>query len=156
MKLHLVCVGRLRADFARSGCDDYLSRLQRSTPLDVRETRDVRRDHRNAEAWKAEEAKRIRAHLPRRGTLVVLDERGREWGSRELARWLETQRERAVPAVTFVIGGPDGLDPSLVAQADRLWSLGKLTLPHELARLVLCEQLYRAASITAGGPYHRD
>ena len=106
--------------------------------------------------WKAEEAANIRAALPPNCTVVALDERGRTWTSRDFAGWLETQQVRAVPAVAFVIGGPDGLDPALRDQADRVWALGPGTMAHELARLVLAEQLYRAASILAGTPYHRD
>ena len=69
---------------------------------------------------------------------------------------LETLRDRAVPCLALIIGGPDGLDPSVRTRADRTWALGEMTMSHELARLVLAEQLYRAGTILAGLPYHRD
>ncbi len=163
MKLLVVAVGRLKADYARLGCADFFQRAGRLLPVEVVEVRDAQRGkggkggkRGDAERWKAEEAANIRAALPPNCTLVALDERGRTWTSRDFAGWLEAQQLRAVPAVAFVIGGPDGLDPSLRDQADRVWALGPGTMAHELARLVLAEQLYRAASILAGTPYHRD
>ena len=97
-----------------------------------------------------------RATATKGATRVVLDERGRQWGSQELARWLNGLKNQAVSSVAFMLGGPDGLDRSVIESADRVWSLGTLTLPHELARLVVCEQLYRANSVLAGHPYHRE
>ncbi len=157
MKLLVVAVGRLKADYARLGCADFFQRAGRLLPVDIVEVRDAKRGRRgDVDRWKADEADHIRAALPPNCTVVALDERGRSWTSREFAGWLEMQQMRAVPTVAFVIGGPDGLDPTLRAQADRVWALGPGTMAHELARLVLAEQLYRAASILAGTPYHRD
>ena len=157
MKITLVVVGRLRSGWAREACDDYTGRLRRSFPTDLVEVRDARRGSAgDASAWRAEEAVRIRAALPRGATWVALDERGRQWDSRGFAQWMGARRDAGVGNLAFVIGGPDGLDPALRAEASAQWSLGALTLPHELARVVLAEQLFRAASILRGSPYHRD
>ncbi|HEV8325087.1 MAG TPA: 23S rRNA (pseudouridine(1915)-N(3))-methyltransferase RlmH [Myxococcota bacterium] len=102
------------------------------------------------------EAAALRKAAPRGGLHVALDERGDALTSVELARYIGQARDRSVPGVTFWIGGADGLDPALLREADRRLSLGRLTLPHRLARLVLVEQLYRAMTILHGDPYHRS
>lgn len=95
------------------------------------------------------------AAMPSPGLVVALDEGGHTWDSQGFARWLADRRDEGVPEVAFIIGGPDGLDPSVRKRANKIWSLGRITLPHEMARLVLAEQLYRAGMILAGAPYHR-
>jgi 23S rRNA (pseudouridine1915-N3)-methyltransferase len=85
-----------------------------------------------------------------------LDERGEMLNSRSFAQAMALQRDSGVSDLTFVIGGADGLDPALRGKADKLLSLGPMVWPHMLARVMLCEQIYRAATILAGGPYHRD
>ncbi len=157
MRLSVVAVGKLKADYARLGCADFFDRTRRLVPVDVIEVKDARRGRGgDAIRWRADEAQAIRAALPQNAVVVALDERGLGWESRAFAAWLGEQRDRATPAVAFVIGGPDGLDPTLRAEARRVWALGPATMAHELARLVLAEQLYRAAGILAGTPYHRD
>jgi 23S rRNA (pseudouridine1915-N3)-methyltransferase len=94
-------------------------------------------------------ARRIRERLPRGARVVALDERGEDLTS---ARFASLLREPTV----FVIGGPDGLDPALKKEAALLLRLSALTLPHALAQVVLCEQLYRAATLLTGHPYHRE
>jgi 23S rRNA (pseudouridine1915-N3)-methyltransferase len=103
---------------------------------------------------KAESAKRLRARLPQAARLVALDERGEDLDTARFARRLERWR-RAGDAVAFVIGGPDGLDAAFKREA-QLLRLSALTLPHALAQVVLVEQLYRAASLALGHPYHRS
>ena len=116
----------------------------------------MRRRGGSVQKWKSEEAKLIQNQIPKGSIIVCLDERGREWTSQELSKWIDTQRNRSVSHIAFILGGPDGLDEQLRKTAQRIWSLGKLTLPHELARLVVFEQLYRAGSLLNGHPYHRD
>lgn len=87
---------------------------------------------------------------------MALDERGETLSSRELARLLEDLARRGVRRTTFVIGGDEGLDPGLVSGADRVLALSRMTFTHELACVVLLEQLYRAHALLAGHPYHRD
>jgi 23S rRNA (pseudouridine1915-N3)-methyltransferase len=157
VKLTVVAVGRLKAGWAADGVADYEKRCRRYLPVEIREVRDVpRRKGEPPDRWKAKEADGIHAALTEAERVVALDERGRAWSSRAFAEWLRGQQDAGVRNVAFVIGGPDGLDPSVRAKADRVWSLGASTMPHELARLVLVEQLYRAGTILAGLPYHRD
>lgn len=157
MKIRVIAVGRLKADYARDGCADFVRRAGRHLDVEIVEVRDVPR-HKNADinACKRAEAELMRAAIPLGAQLVALDERGRGWTSRAFAEWIGRQRDRAVPALAFLIGGPDGLDPALRDAADRVWALGEMTMSHELARLVLAEQLYRAGTLLAGLPYHRD
>ena len=152
MDVHLIAVGRLRACF-REACDDYLRRLSRYGPVTEREVREAGRVTSTA-LRRREESARIEAAVPERARLVLLDRGGTEWSSEELARRLERWREEGLDTC-LVIGGDWGLDPELVADARDRWSLGPLTLPHELARLVTLEQWYRAWTIIRGEPYHR-
>ena len=86
--------------------------------------------------------------------MVALDEHGRLRSTQELAQWLEKRRQMGTD-LCFLIGGPDGLDPSVLKSSGEQWSLSPLTLPHGLVRVMLAEQLYRASSLLAGHPYHR-
>lgn len=157
MKLHLIAVGKLKAGPARDGCDDYVRRSRRLLPLQTIEVRDAKRGKSgSAAAWKAAEATNLRAAIPTGARIIALDERGKQFGSREFAEFLGKWKDQGIGRVAFLIGGPDGLDPSLRTEADVLWSLSRMTLPHDLARLVACEQIYRAGTILAGLPYHRD
>lgn len=104
---------------------------------------------------RTEEAKALRAALPE-GVVVALDEHGKSMGSEPFARQLGRWRDDGRPAVSFLIGGPDGLDPALVKDADLTLSFSPLTWPHQLVRIMLAEQLYRATTILAGHPYHRE
>ena len=103
----------------------------------------------------AREGERVLAALRRDDYLVALDERGTEFTTRELAAWLKARMQEGVD-LAFVIGGPDGLAAEVLARSRLRWSLSRLTLPHALARVLLAEQLYRAMSLIAGHPYHRD
>ncbi|MBU0552413.1 23S rRNA (pseudouridine(1915)-N(3))-methyltransferase RlmH [Myxococcota bacterium] len=157
MRLHVIAVGRLKRAWAAAASEDYLKRASRYFPATLTEVRDAARGRvEDAARWRAEEAKALRAAIPSGGRVIALDERGRGWGSRGFAAWIAAQRDGGARSLSFLIGGPDGLDEALKAEADELMCLGQLTLPHELARVVLCEQLYRAGAILAGAPYHRD
>ena len=101
-----------------------------------------------------QEAARLRAHLTPGSITVVLDRTGEPWSSETLARHLDEWRTRARP-VSLLLGGSHGIDPPLVRSCDRRWSLGPLTLPHELARVLVYEQLYRGYTILHGTPYHK-
>lgn len=152
MRLVLAAVGRLRPAF-REACDDYLARLGRYVDLAEHEVREAARAPTPAKQ-QSTEGLALRAVLPDGGVVVVLDREGQTWTSESLAARMDGWRLAARP-VSFVIGGSIGLDPALVAAADARWSLGALTLPHELARVVVVEQLYRAWTILRGEPYHK-
>lgn len=142
--------------WVQAGYADYARRMPPDLPLMLAE---IKPGHRAAGEDGARarqlEAERILAATPAGATLIALDERGVQPSTRELAGWLSGWMEEGV-SPAFVIGGADGLDPGLKARAGRLLGLSRLTLPHALARVLLAEQLYRAACIIKGHPYHRD
>jgi 23S rRNA (pseudouridine1915-N3)-methyltransferase len=150
--LALIAVGKLAPAF-RDAADDYLRRLGRHAEVTEIEVREAGRAPTAGEGRRQEGA-RLRDRLPAGSVVVVLDREGQGWSSEELARrvagWQAGGR-----AVCFVIGGSHGLDAALLAQADLRWSLGPLTLPHQLARVVVAEQLYRAWTILRREPYHK-
>ena len=152
MDLVILAVGRLRSSY-REVCDDYLRRLRRYAKVREVEVREASRAP-TVEAQREEEAGRLIARAPGGATVVALAREGPTWTSEELARRLEGWRRAARP-LAFVIGGSRGLAPGLLASAAARWSLGGLTLPHELARVVVTEQLYRAFTILRGEPYHK-
>jgi 23S rRNA (pseudouridine1915-N3)-methyltransferase len=152
MELVILGVGRLRPAY-REACDDYLRRLSRYGKAKELEIREASRAP-TVDAQREEEASRLLERVPAGATLVALDREGSSWTSEELARRLEGWRVAARPLVC-VIGGSHGLAPRLLGSAAVRWSLGPLTLPHELARVVLVEQLYRAFTIIRGERYHK-
>ncbi|MBV7408266.1 23S rRNA (pseudouridine(1915)-N(3))-methyltransferase RlmH [Maritimibacter sp. DP1N21-5] len=155
MRIHIVAVGRLRKGPERELIDDYVTRFDRTGralglgPLTLHEVEDKKGGGMPAEAALLDRA------VPDGAVLVVLDERGRIMTSPEFSDQLAGWRDQGRGDVAFVIGGADGIDPSLRARADAALSLGQMVWPHMLARVMLSEQLYRAASILAGSPYHR-
>jgi 23S rRNA (pseudouridine1915-N3)-methyltransferase len=152
VRLTLLAVGRLRPAL-RAAADDYLTRLGRYGTVEEREVREAGRA-RTIETGQRDEHAALVAKLPAGSRMVALDRGGKPWSSEELATRLDDWRLAARP-VTFVIGGSHGLAPALLAGADDVWSLGALTLPHELARVVVLEQLYRGCTILRGEPYHK-
>jgi 23S rRNA (pseudouridine1915-N3)-methyltransferase len=152
VRLTLLAVGRLRPHF-REAADDYLARLGRYVTIEEREVKEASRAP-SLEVGQRDEHEALAARVPQGSRLVALERVGKAWSSEELARRLDDWRLTSRP-VTFVIGGSHGLAPALLAQADDAWSLGALTLPHELARVVVLEQLYRGFTILRGEPYHK-
>ena len=150
--LRLIAVGQVRTPYFREACGHYLDALRRYLPAEEVIVRDAKAA--DATRRKAEEAKGVLARLTPRDYAVVLDEHGRCLPSVGLADLLRRLVEDPGRAPCFIIGGPFGLDNAVLSRADCLLALGPGTLPHELARVVLYEQLYRAASINAGAPYH--
>lgn len=155
MRLRICAVGRLRAGPEKALVDEYAARLARVGrgvglgPLDITEVDDRKGGGRAAEA-----ALLARA-LPEGAVVCALDERGQALASPEFAAVLAGWRDAGRAEAAFVIGGADGLDPVLLARAEARLSLGRMVWPHMLARVMLSEQIYRAASILAGSPYHR-
>jgi 23S rRNA (pseudouridine1915-N3)-methyltransferase len=157
--VNIVAVGRMKQGPERELVARYLDRaIAGGKPLGltgfaVSELIESRAG--SASARKTEEAKAIAAQAAE-GVLVALDERGKTLGSEDFAKRLLRWRDDGKPAVSFVIGGADGLDPALVARADLALSFSPLTWPHQLVRIMLAEQLYRATTILSGHPYHRE
>ena len=152
MDITVAAVGKLRS-YYREAFDDYARRLQRYITFREHEVREASRAPTVA-AQRVEEAERLGARVPQGSNLVALARVGAGWTSADLAKQLERWLLAARP-LTFVIGGSHGLDSSLIARAAASWSLGPLTLPHELARVVVGEQLYRAFTILRGERYHK-
>ncbi|MFN3576300.1 MAG: 23S rRNA (pseudouridine(1915)-N(3))-methyltransferase RlmH [Tabrizicola sp.] len=155
MRLHLCAVGRLRAGPERDLVDDYLQRLDRAgRPLGLGPASEHEVEDRKGGGMAAEGALLARA-VPEGAALCVLDERGKLLTSPEFAARLAGWRDGGRQDAAFVIGGADGVDPALRARADLVLSFGHMVWPHMLVRAMLAEQLYRAATILAGSPYHR-
>jgi 23S rRNA (pseudouridine1915-N3)-methyltransferase len=150
----IVAVGRLKG-WTAEGCDDYLTRLRRYFPVEVVEVPEEDMNRRTAEEVLAAEGQRLLKRLPDRAHVVALDrERGKSLSSEDLARKLDSLGGSGRSHVAFVLGGPLGLSPGVLDRADERLSFGPITLPHALARVVLLEQLYRAAKIGRGEKYH--
>lgn len=155
MRLHLCAVGRLRAGPERDLVDDYLQRLDRTgKPLGLGPVAEHEVEDKKGGGM-ATEATLLARAIPDGAALCILDERGRTLSSPEFAQTLAVWRDSGRQDAAFVIGGADGLDPSLRARADLSISFGRMVWPHMLVRVMLAEQLYRAATILAGSPYHR-
>lgn len=155
MRLALIAIGQKMPSWVTHGYEEYARRFPPHLKLELIE--------RPASPWAArgdvargmrEEGESLRAALPRHATVVVLDERGEAWSTAQLAQRL-AQWQQSGQDLALLVGGPDGLDPDLRAQAQQRWSLSPLTLPHPLVRILVAEQLYRAWTLSSGHPYHR-
>ena len=155
MRLRLVALGHRMPAWVDQGFTDYTRRLPRDLPLDLVELKPAPRD-RGRTVAQALEAEAVRIEQACEGLrMVVCDERGEAWTTRLLAERLTRWREEA-EGVAFVIGSADGVAERIRARAHRLLALSAFTLPHGLVRVLLAEQIYRAVTLAAGHPYHRE
>lgn len=158
MKFIAIAVGHRMPGWIRDGFDEYARRMPREAALELREVKPAPRSRDASpsavQRLLAAEHRSIAALLPERCYTVLLDERGIAFSTGELAarmaQWREAGRD-----VAFIVGGADGTAAALRSQADLIWSLSRLTLPHGLVRVILAEQVYRAHSLLSGHPYHR-
>jgi 23S rRNA (pseudouridine1915-N3)-methyltransferase len=159
MKLSVFAVGRMKAGPEQALADRYFERLSRvggAVGLDFTGVAEIAESRARAEAERRrEEGARLETFLAEGGALILLDERGRNMTSPDLAAMLAGLRDAGERSAAVAIGGPDGHDPSLRGRARLVLSFGALTWPHQLVRVMLGEQLYRAATILSGHPYHR-
>jgi 23S rRNA (pseudouridine1915-N3)-methyltransferase len=139
VKVVVLAVGKLRDRHVAALCDDYLARARRHLPVEVVEPED---DAALTRRW------------PTGGEVIALEPGGVSWTTEELAQQIERRMTHGSRTLTFVIGGADGIPGALVKRSQLRLSLSPMTLPHRLARLVLCEQVYRALTIIRGEPYH--
>ncbi len=155
MKLAVLAVGHRQPAWVNEGCAEYLKRMPRELPASVTEIKPEARGSKTREQLLAAEKGRIREALQPGSRIVVLDEKGDDLTTLKLAKrlevWMQDGRD-----VALLIGGADGLDEEFKQQADDRLRLSSLTLPHGMARLLLCEQLYRAVSVLKNHPYHRE
>ncbi|MBU6477807.1 MAG: 23S rRNA (pseudouridine(1915)-N(3))-methyltransferase RlmH [Xanthomonadaceae bacterium] len=155
MRAKLIAVGERMPGWVAGGFAEYTKRLVRDLPLELVEIKPGARGKGRDDMRAMEhEGAALLAALPRGAHVVALDSRGTAWSSEQLAQQLSNWR-MAGRDVAFLIGGPDGHARDVLQRADQRWSLGPLTLPHMLVRLVVAEQLYRAVTILNGHPYHR-
>jgi 23S rRNA (pseudouridine1915-N3)-methyltransferase len=140
MKVVVLAVGKMRDRNLAAVCDDYLARARRHLPVEVVEAED--------------DAALVR-RIPASAVVVALEPGGKAWTTEQLTAFVDKQMLHGARALAFLIGGADGLPQAAVARATTRLSLSSLTLPHRLARVILCEQIYRALSILRGEPYSR-
>ena len=153
MKLRVVWTGKTRDAHLRALIEEYLKRLSHFAKCEVSEFRETAGARRKVGIDK--DSQRISDGLRDGAAVVLLDPDGDQWSSTELAGQLERWQNSGTKELTFIIGGPDGVSPELAARANKRWSLSRLTLTHEMARVVLLEQLYRAYTIIHGLPYQK-
>ncbi len=141
MRIQILAVGKNMPSWVTTGYQEYAKRI---TPFATLELAEV----------KSTKPQALLDKLPAKNIIIALDVKGKGWDTPALAKHLQQWRDDA-QHLSFVIGGPDGLDPAVLAKVDMKWSLSALTFPHPLVRIVLIEQLYRAFSILHSHPYHR-
>jgi 23S rRNA (pseudouridine1915-N3)-methyltransferase len=151
MRFRFIWIGKTRDAHIRALVDEYLKRLSRFVKFEVTELREESASRESSR----EEGVRILGALRDNALTILLDVAGREWSSQELAREIERWQQQSHKEIAFVIGGQDGVSDEVVKRANVRWSLSRLTLTHEMARVVLAEQLYRAYTIIHGLPYQK-
>lgn len=151
MRICFIWPGKTRDERLRSLIAEYLKRLQRFTRCEVIETREGRSDRASVE----KESQRLLEAIPAKSLTILLDVKGREWNSLELAGELQRWENDSVKEIAIVIGGQDGVNSEVIDRAQKRWRLSRLTLTHEMARVIAVEQLYRAYTINRGLPYQK-
>jgi 23S rRNA (pseudouridine1915-N3)-methyltransferase len=152
VRIRILCIGRMKDGPERALVDDYISRAQKTgKSLGYRAVEEIELNS----SSKEDEGQRLLAKHGS-GILIRLDERGEAWTSQELSKRLARWRDAGEDAASFVIGGADGTSPLVAAAARHTVSFGVQTWPHKLVRVMIAEQVYRALSIEAGSPYHRE
>jgi len=154
MKLSLICVGRLSLPYLRDGVDDYGGRLQRYLPMRTLELKEEKAARAEPAYLQEREGRRILEKVPAGAWVIALDERGRSYTSEGVAELLGKHMLQGTAELVFIIGGAYGLSDAVRQRADLVWSLSSLTLTHQMARLLLLEQLYRGLTILRNEPYH--
>ncbi len=156
MRIRILWVGKTKNPALASLAADYLARARHLVACDMVEVRDASKGKKlSRDEWIEEEAARLGQALSKGSLIVALDESGREFSSRDLAAWFESELNRATREIEFVIGGAQGLSPEIIARAKLRLSLGRMTWTHEMCRVLLLEQIYRAFSILRNLPYHK-
>ena len=156
MRLKFLFIGRTRQPYLAEGVSDYLKRIKLYLPVEeviLKETKI--KDNKDASRIRAEDTARLLASLKPEDVFVLLDPKGRTMTSLEFADWLKKEMDRGVKTIVFGLGGPLGLDRIILDQAELSLSLSRMTLTHEMSRLILVEQIFRALRINAGHPYHK-
>jgi 23S rRNA (pseudouridine1915-N3)-methyltransferase len=156
MQIKFLWVGKTKNASIRSLVSDYLERIGHWVSSEVVETRDLSkgRSVRVADLIESE-GEEIAKHIPKFGRIVALDETGKQFTSSDFARWIESEQNSGTRSITFIIGGPEGLSRAVAGRAHVVMSLGKMTWTHEMCRVLILEQVYRALCIMRKIPYHK-
>lgn len=152
MKIRVIWVGKTQEAWVKAGIDEYAGRIRRYNPLEISEVREEKGAQHDA--GRVAECVRLGKLLPKNACLVLLDERGDELDSRQMATFIEKQRDSAIPELVFAIGGAYGFSDEFRRQAQRTISLSRLTFTHQMVRIFLLEQIYRGFTILNNEPYH--
>ncbi|MCL2680359.1 MAG: 23S rRNA (pseudouridine(1915)-N(3))-methyltransferase RlmH [Coriobacteriia bacterium] len=159
MRITIIAIGKLKESYWKAALDEYLRRLKPWAKVSIIELPECEKHNSTAQYVQTSEGKDICKHLAKDagsdGYLIALDSRGRQYSSESFAAHIEQLKLAGKSRLTFIIGGSHGLSDQVLAAADQTVSLGTQTWPHQLARVMLAEQLYRAMTITAGHPYHK-
>lgn len=156
MKINIILIGKTKASYLQEGENEYFKRLKRFVNINLTVIDDLKnRKNLSADQIKEKEAELIQKQLTKDTYLVLLDEKGASMNSKSFAKWF-TDKEMIQPNVTFVVGGAYGFDNSIYQIAHEKLSLSKMTFSHQMIRLFLLEQIYRAYSIKKGLPYHNE
>ena len=147
MRLTIITVGHKMPDWVTTATQDYMKRMPADCSIEIKEIK--------PDLSPAKEAVKMSSAIPKGSRIIALDERGKDQTTQQLSTQLANWRQEGVD-IAFLIGGADGLDTSIKENAQALWRLSSLTLPHAMARVLLVEQLYRAWTILQGHPYHRE
>lgn len=159
MKIDIICVGKLKEQYLRDAVEEYTKRLSRYCRVSIIEVKDetAPANHSSGEGEKIllAEADRIKKHIKDYSFIVALDIKGEQVTSEEFAERLQKMMLLGSSNITFIIGGSMGLHPSILTSSNWRLSFSKMTFPHQLMRVILCEQLYRGFTILKGEPYHK-
>ncbi|HHT36041.1 MAG: 23S rRNA (pseudouridine(1915)-N(3))-methyltransferase RlmH [Candidatus Wallacebacter cryptica] len=159
MNILIICVGKVREKFFTAGINEYLKRLKAYAKVEIKEVKDESftepLSEKNAQAVMEKEADRILAAIPDRYYVIALDRKGKQLSSRELAALLEERGLYGQGNIALIIGGALGLAESVINRSDYILSFSKMTFPHQLMRLILVEQVYRAMTIMRNEKYHK-
>jgi len=155
MRLNLLCVGRLTLPYLNDGCTEYADRLKRYMPLDITEIKEFKTGRKlDLQRTVSTEGELLAQRIPDGTFVIALDQRGKHLSSEKLAAMMNEHMVQSIPGWTILIGGPYGLSEALRKRADLVLSLSAMTLTHQMARLLLLEQLYRCCTIIRNEPYH--
>ncbi len=155
MRVNLLCVGRLSLSYLNEGCAEFAGRLKRYLPLSITEIKEHKTGRKqDLQRIIATEGENLEQRIPAGTFVIALDQRGKSLSSEKLAELMSDHMVRSIPEWTLLIGGPYGLSETLRKRADLILSLSTMTLTHQMARLLLLEQLYRCCTIIRNEPYH--
>ena len=157
MKIQLCVVGKTSTPYILTGIETYMARLRHYIPLEIKTIADIRNTRRlTEEQQRVAESEQLLASVQPGDFVILLDERGREYTSREFSQMIEKRMASVSRNIVFMVGGPYGFSQAVYDRADDKISLSRMTFSHEMARLFFVEQLYRAMTILRGEPYHHD